>query len=87
MVTDSQNILIRWSKHFSQLLSDNDVRQTEIHTSESLLSEPRALEFEMAIGKLNRNISPGNVQIPEKLIKAVGRIIRSEIHDLINASW
>lgn len=87
MVTDWQNILIRWREHFSHLLNDNDVRQTEIHTSESLVSQPSALEFEMAIGKLNRHISTGISQIPAKLIKAVGRIIRSEIHNLINASW
>jgi hypothetical protein len=33
-VTDSHNILVRWRKHFSQLLNIhgvNDVRQTEIH--------------------------------------------------------
>jgi hypothetical protein len=32
----------------------NDVRQTEIHTAEPPVPEPRAFEFEMAIEKLKR---------------------------------
>ena len=72
MFTDSPCILARWRKHFSQLLNDNDVRQTEIHTSESLVSEPSALEFEMAIGKLKGHKLARIGQIPAKLIKADG---------------
>jgi len=30
----------------------NDVRQAEIHTAEQLVSEPSALEFELAIEKI-----------------------------------
>jgi hypothetical protein len=87
LVTDSHNILARWRKHFSQLLNDNDVRQTEIHTSELLVPEPIALESEMAIGKLKRHKSPGTGQIPANLFKAGGRVIRTEICNLINAIW
>ena len=50
----------RWTKHFSQLLNIHgviDVRQTEIHTAEPLVPEPSAIEFEMAIGKLKRQIT------------------------------
>jgi len=57
LVTDCHNILTRCRKHFSELLNVhevNDVRQTEIHTAEPLVPEPRAFEFEMAIGKLKR---------------------------------
>jgi hypothetical protein len=61
----------------------NDVRQTEIHTAEPLVPEPSALVVEMAVENLKRHKSPGIDQIPAELIKAGGRIIRSEIHKLI----
>jgi len=47
--------MARWRNYFSQLLDineDNDVRQAEIHTVESLVSEPSAFEVELVIGKL-----------------------------------
>ena len=58
MVTDSHSILARWRKHFSQLLNVhrvNDVRQTEIHFAQTLVSEPSAFLIEMATEKLNRH--------------------------------
>jgi hypothetical protein len=39
------------------------------------------------IGKLKSHKSPGIDQIPAELIKAGGRIIRSEIHNLIISIW
>jgi hypothetical protein len=66
---------------------DNDVKQTEIHTAESLVPEPSDSKFEMAIEKLKRHKSPGSDQIPAELIEAGGRTIRSEIHKLINSIW
>jgi len=60
LVTDPYSILVRWSNHFSQLLivhGANDVRQVEIHTTESLVREPSASEFEMAIVKLKIQIT------------------------------
>jgi hypothetical protein len=65
----------------------NDVRQIEVHTAEPLVPEPSAFEVEMAIEKLKRHKSPGIDQIPAELIKAGGRIIRSEIHKLIISIW
>jgi hypothetical protein len=82
LVADSHCILARWRNHFSQLLNihwANDVRQTEVHTAEPLVPEPSAFEVEMAIEKLKRHKSTGIDQIPAELIKAGGRIIRSEI--------
>ena len=52
LVTDFHFILAKWRKHFSQLLNEhrvNDVRQTETHSSEQLVSEPNAFENEMVI--------------------------------------
>jgi hypothetical protein len=49
LVTDSYSILARWRKNFFQLFNVhgvNDVRQTEIHTAETLMPEPS--DFEMA---------------------------------------
>jgi hypothetical protein len=76
LVVDSHSILARWRKHSSQLLNIhgvNDVRQTEVHTAEPLVSEPSAFEVEMATEKLKRHKSPGIDQIPTELIKAGGR--------------
>ena len=58
LVTDYHSILARWRIHFSQLFTVHgisDVRQTEIHTAETLVPEPSAFEFEMAIEKLKRS--------------------------------
>ena len=80
MVTDSHNILVKWRKHFSQLLNVhwvNDVRQTEIHTAEPLAPEFINFEFEMAFERLIRHKLRGIDRIPAKLIKAAGRKIRS----------
>jgi hypothetical protein len=49
--------------------------------------EPSAFEVEMAIEKLKSHKSPGIDQIPAELIKAGGRITRSEIHKLIISIW
>jgi hypothetical protein len=90
LVADSHSILARWRNHFSQLLNKHgvsDVRQTEVNTAEPLVPGPNAFEVEMAIGKLERHKSPGIVQIPAELIKAGGRIIRSEIHKVIISIW
>ena len=79
------SILARCSSHFYQLFSlhgFSNVRQTEIHTAEPLGPEPSAFVAETAIAKIKGNNSPGFDQIPAKLIKAVCRKIRYEIHKL-----
>jgi hypothetical protein len=45
--------------------------------------EPSTFEVELAIEKLKSHKSPGIVQISAELIKAGGRSIYSEIHELI----
>ena len=90
LVADFHSILARWRNHFSQLLNVlgvNDVRQTEIHTAEPLVPELSASEFEMAIEKLKRNKSSGTDHIPAEMMKAGGRTVCSEIHELINSIW
>jgi hypothetical protein len=60
LVRDSHSILAWRRNHFSQLLNIhgiNDVRQAEIHTSELPVPEPSAFEVEMAIEKLERQIT------------------------------
>jgi hypothetical protein len=51
------------------------------------VAEPSAFEVEMAIEELKRHKSRGIDQIPAELIKAGGRIIRSEIHKPIIFIW
>jgi hypothetical protein len=65
----------------------NDVRQTEIQTTEQLVPEPSAFEVEVAIEELKRRKSPSTDQIPAALVQALGRSMRSEIHKLINSVW
>jgi hypothetical protein len=65
----------------------NDVRHSQVHTAEPLVPQPSAFEVEMAIEKLKIHKSPGIDQSPAKLIKAGGRIIRSEVHKLIISIW
>ena len=61
----------------------SDVRQT----AKPLMPEPSIFEVYMAIEKLKRHKSSGNNQIPAEMIKAGSRIMRSEIHELINSIW
>jgi len=52
LVTDSYSILAGWRNRFSQLFSVHgviDVKQTEMHAAEPVVSEPSAFEVEMAI--------------------------------------
>jgi hypothetical protein len=65
----------------------NDVRQTEIHTTEPLVPKPSASEVELGTEKLESPKSPGIDQIPTELIKTDGRTIHCEIHKLIISIW
>jgi len=52
LVADSHSILASLRNSFSRLLNVhrvNEVRQTEIHTAETIVPEPSAFEFELAI--------------------------------------
>jgi hypothetical protein len=58
--------MARLRNYFSQILYVywvSDVRQAEIHTQESLVPEPKALEVTLAIEKLKSHKSPGSDQI------------------------
>ena len=61
------------------------VRQTEIHTAEPLVLDPRALEFEMLIEKLKTHKSAGTDQSTVEFFIAGSRKIRCEILELINS--
>jgi hypothetical protein len=54
---------------------------------EPLVSEPRLVEVEIAIGKLKSYKSLGTDQILAKLIKAGGETLCSEIYKLISSTW
>jgi hypothetical protein len=85
-LADPHKILNRWKNYFCQLLNVHGaggVRQTETHTAEPFVPQPRASEVEVAIGELKRYKSPGLGQIPAELIQAERETLRSEIHKLI----
>jgi hypothetical protein len=50
----------------------SDVRQTEIHTAEPLVSGPSGPEVETAVAKFKKYKSPGSDQIPAEVIQAGG---------------
>jgi hypothetical protein len=55
LLADSHKILKRWKDHFCQLMNVHwagGVRQSEMHTVEPSLPDPRASDVEVAIGKL-----------------------------------
>ena len=78
--------MARWRNHFSQLFNVhrfNYVRQTEIHTAETLVPESSSFEVQMSTEKLKRHKATGIDEIPEEFIKARDRKIRSEITKLV----
>jgi len=52
LVAHSHSILARWRNNFSHLLNVHgviDIRQTEIHTAQPLVTEHSAFQVDMAI--------------------------------------
>jgi hypothetical protein len=54
----------------------NGIGRTEIHTAETKLPQPSALELDLATEKLKGHKLPGTDQIPAELIKTGGIKIR-----------
>jgi hypothetical protein len=65
----------------------SDVRQIEVHTAEPLVPHPDPSEVEITVSNLKNNKSSDSDRIPAELIQAVGEILGSEIHELINSVW
>ena len=66
--------MARWRDYFSQLLNVHgvhEVRQTETHTPEPLVPEPRVFEVDLAIENFRSHKSPGIDQILVELRKGV----------------
>jgi hypothetical protein len=85
LLAHSHNILNRWKIYFCQLLNVhgiNDVRQTEVHTAESLVPEPSSFEVKIATEKLKRHKSPSIDQIPAEMNQAGSNTLHSDIKNL-----
>ena len=90
LFADPHSILARQWKYFSQLRNIhgvNNVRPTDIRTTEPLVPEPSDFEFQLATEKLKTHKSPDSDQIPAELFKAWSRKIRHQIHKLIISIW
>jgi hypothetical protein len=86
LVADSYSILARWRKHFSQLFNEhrvNNVRKTEIHTTELLVPERSVCEVKLVTEKLKGHKSLSVDIIPAELIKAGCTTICYEFRKLI----
>jgi hypothetical protein len=83
LLADSQIIVNRW-KNFSQIL--NVHKQIEVRTAEPLVPARSPYDVETIVCcKFEKNKSPDNDEIPEEVIQAGGKILRSEIHKLIDS--
>jgi hypothetical protein len=79
LFADPHKSLNRWKNYFCQLLKVHGaggVRQTEMHTDEPFVPEPRASEVEDAIGKLKNYKSPRVDQIPGEQIQVRWKKLR-----------
>jgi hypothetical protein len=65
----------------------HDVRQKDIHVTETLVPEPGLVKVEIAIGKLKSYKSPGADQMSAELIRAGGETLYSDIHRFICSIW
>ena len=66
MFADSHSPLAGLRNHYSKPFSD--VRNTEIHTTQSVVPETLDFGIEMAVDKLKRYKSPGINRIPAEWI-------------------
>jgi hypothetical protein len=90
LLVDSQKILNRSKNYFCELLKVHGAggdRQTEMHTAEPFVPDPRASEAEVVIGKLKSYKCPGFDQIPAEPIQAGGKTLLSEMRKLIKLIW
>jgi hypothetical protein len=65
----------------------SDIRQTEMHVAEPLVSEPSPFKVEISVEKLRRYNLPGSDQISSVMIQAEDNTSRSEIHSFISSIW
>jgi hypothetical protein len=61
-----------------------NVRQTEIHTADTPVPGASVFDIRMAVWYLESCKPQGIDQIPAEVIKAGGRAVRSDIHQIIN---
>lgn len=86
MLANSNIVLSRLKSHAYQLLSVyavNPIRQTEIHTSEPVVSKLCAFEAEMVSEELKKSKSPDTDQIPAELIHTGSRTVHRQTNALI----
>jgi hypothetical protein len=57
--------------------SVSDIRQTEVRTAESVISDPSPSKFKIAITKSKKYKSPSSDEILAELIQAGGEILLS----------
>jgi len=94
ILTDKQDILIRWAAHFQTLLNDttvadeevaNQITQSPINTE--LDACPSLSEVKDAIGTLCEGKSPGADGLHPEIIKRGGNKLAEVLHNIITEAW
>jgi hypothetical protein len=83
LLADSHSVLNRWKNHFCQLLNLRGFKaiwQTEIHTADTLVPKPSAVQVDMTTQTAEKYKSP-------YIIQSRDHGICSEIHEFINSIW
>ena len=93
LLTNKQDVLMRWEEVFSELLNGNSSRMTphenppcEFHNQDEV-PPPTRDEVNAAIQRLKNNKSAGTDGIPAELLKTAGEGFNREFHQLLLNIW
>jgi len=94
ILTDKQDILIRWAAHFQTLLNDTTVSDEEVanRITESPINMeldvcPSLSEVKDAIGMRCEGKSPGADGLHPEIIRRGGNRLAEVLHDIITEAW
>nr|XP_014348156.1 PREDICTED: uncharacterized protein LOC106704818 [Latimeria chalumnae] len=94
ILTDRKEQLDRWTEHYKELYSKDDIicdtalaAIPQLPMMQELDQTPTLEDVEKAIKEIAPGKAAGNDQIPPELLKAGGRKLASDIHALLCTCW